>query len=365
MRTARLLAASGITAAFVLIAPTFASAASDPPAPEVWSTQLAAPFSLEIDGPRVLVADGGTGVLGQLQPDGAIAPIVTGVDGLSGVAVRGKWLAYTSTHTQMPEFINTASGLNIRTPKGVRIYADTHAWEVAHNPDEVNTYGPQSEDPCVLSVLGPRYEGLIDSHAYSVASWDGKWIVADAGANALFEIDDSGHISTLAVLPPQSAKITEEAVTELGMPECLIGTTYDFEPVPTDVEVGSDGMLYVTTLPGGPESAALGARGALWRVDPATGDAEWLAGGFLGATNLALGKDGQIYVSELFGGKITEVTGAHTTRTYAQLPGVVTVETAPNGTVWAATMGNEEPPAPGTIVSISNGKVTVQANVKH
>ncbi|MDR2999594.1 MAG: ScyD/ScyE family protein [Microbacterium sp.] len=365
MRTTRLLAVSGITAAFVLIAPTLASAASDPPTPEVWSTHLAAPFGLEVDGPRVLVADGGTGTLGQLQPDGTIAPIVSGVDGLSGVAVRGKWLAYTSTHTQMPEFINTASGLNIRTPQGVRIYADTHAWEVAHNPDQINTYGPRSEDPCVLGALGPRYEGAVDSHAYSVASWRDGWVVADAGANALFKVDATGHVSTLAVMPPQSAKITEEAVTELGMPSCLVGTTYDFEPVPTDVEVGTDGMLYVTTLPGGPESAALGARGALWRVDPATGDSEWLAGGFLGATNLALGKNGVIYVTELFGGRVTAVAADGTSSPYAALPGVVAVETAPNGTVWAATMGNEDPPAPGTIVSISNGKVKVQAQVKH
>ena len=39
------------------------------------------------------------------------------------------------------------------------------------------------------------------------------------------------------------------------------------------------------------------------------------------------------------------------------LPGVVAVETGKDGTLWAATLGNEDPPAPGTIVQIKHGKV--------
>jgi sugar lactone lactonase YvrE len=84
---------------------------------------------------------------------------------------------------------------------------------------------------------------------------------------------------------------------------------YNFEPVPTDVELGPDGLLYVTLLPGGPEDPSLGARGAVYSVDPDTGEVALVAGGFLGATDLAIAPDGRIYVAELFGDQISTVSG--------------------------------------------------------
>ena len=100
---------------------------------------------------------------------------------------------------------------------------------------------------------GRAVQGGIDSHAYSVASWGNKWLVADAGGNDLLLVDNKGHISTLAVLPPQPViRSPRRAPSTLGVdPECFVGSTYGFEPVPTDVEVGNNGMLYITTLPGG------------------------------------------------------------------------------------------------------------------
>jgi hypothetical protein len=43
---------------------------------------------------------------------------------------------------------------------------------------------------------------------------------------------------------------------------------------------------------------------------------------------------------------------------YLSLPGVVAVETDRDGALWAATLGSEDPPAPGTLVKI----VKVRAN---
>ena len=43
---------------------------------------------------------------------------------------------------------------------------------------------------------------------------------------------------------------------------------------------------------------------------------------------------------------------------YVNLPKVVAVETDRSGALWAATLGNENPPAPGTLVKI----VKVSAN---
>ena len=109
-------------------------------------------------------------------------------------------------------------------------------------------------------------------------------------------------------------------VAALGLPDCVVGVTYAFESVPTDVEVGRDGSLYVTTLPGGPESPVLGARGAVWKVNPWTGHARKVAGGFLGATNLAIGKHGTIYVAELFAGQISVVKNG-SAKPYLEPPG--------------------------------------------
>ncbi len=76
-----------------------------------------------------------------------------------------------------------------------------------------------------------------------------------------------------------------------------------------------------------------------------------VATGFLGATNLALGRNGDIYVAELFGGKISVVHKGKVS-TFLELPGVVAVETS-GKSVWAATMGDEESQTPGTIVEVT------------
>jgi hypothetical protein len=174
-------------------------------------------------------------------------------------------------------------------------------------------YGVRNPSKCVKEAVeakfhGPaRYKGLVDSHAYSVASYKNKWVVADAGGNDLLWVTNRGKISTLAVLPSQPLKITKEIAAPQQLPDCVVGVTYKFEAVPTDVEVGRDGYLYVTTLPGGPEDPSLGARGKVYRVNPHNGHVKLVATGFLGATNLAVGKHGKIFVAELFGGQISVV----------------------------------------------------------
>lgn len=370
MRRSRLLLITTAFAAGVLLVPVQTASAGGghshgtPPEPVVRSDQLAAPFNLAVTGKGVLVADGGLNLVGALRRDGSIATIKADQPGASGIAVGRKGIAWTTTVTEPGSFVNTASGLTIKSWHGTK-HVDTLAYETKHNPDQVNHYGVRNPSQCVTDALTAidfpvSYTGAVDSHAYSVTALKGGWVVADAGANALWWIDRYGHIRTLAVLPPQPAVITAEAAAAFGLPSCVIGVTYAFEPVPTDVEVGKDGALYVTTLPGGPESAALGARGALWRVGAWTGKLTRLAGGFLGATNLAIGKHGEIYVAELFGGQISVVSHG-TKRPFVSLPGVVAVESGPSG-LWAATLGNEDPPAPGTIVQITGGKCHHRAN---
>jgi hypothetical protein len=371
MRTSKKLAALGAVALVFAAPAAVASAHGKPvhtPNPVVQSDQLAAPFNLDLSSGKVFFADGGLNMVGSLGKGGSLVPIATDQPGASGVARSADYLAFTTTVTNEETFENSASGLNIWGPLGSRIYADTHAFEVANNPDEVNHYGVANPSQCVVDAFTAAgfpvsYTGQVDSHAYSVASVRKGWVVADAGANALLKVSSTGTISTLAVLPPQPLKITAAQAAGLGLPDCVVGVTYAFEPVPTDVEVGRDGALYVTTLPGGPEGPELGARGALWRVDSRTGHVTKVASGFLGATNLALGKHGEVYVAELFGGKISKVDHGRIS-TFVTLPGVVAVETARDGSVWAATLANEDPAAPGTIVQVTRGHAHMWGHVR-
>ncbi|HEY3009222.1 MAG TPA: hypothetical protein VGJ63_14315 [Micromonosporaceae bacterium] len=69
------------------------------------------------------------------------------------------------------------------------------------------------------------------------------------------------------------------------------------------------GLIYVSSLPGGPEDASLGARGAVYSINLSTGTLAKVAGGFVGATNVAVAPDGTTYVAEMFGGRISTVSG--------------------------------------------------------
>ncbi len=192
MRTSKVLAAVGaVTTGLLLVTPTLASAHPRPnPTPVVKSTALAAPFNLALNHGQVYVADGGLNLVGKLKADGSIKTIADKQPGASGVATSkdGRYLAFTSTETNEETFENTASALNIWGPRGKRVHADTLAYETAHNPDKINFYGVKNPSKCVIDALTaaqfPVAEtGHVDSHAYSVTPFRGKWIVADAGAN--------------------------------------------------------------------------------------------------------------------------------------------------------------------------------------
>ncbi|CCH80467.1 conserved exported hypothetical protein [Nostocoides japonicum T1-X7] len=353
--------ASAATALIAVPGAASATTAARTPTPIVRSHTVAAPFNLDVHASTVYVADGGLNLVGTLTKGGSIAPVAKNQPGASGVALSGdsRYLAFTTTVTDEATFENTRSGVWLWGPRGSRTFVNTLAYEKRHNPDKVNHYGIDHPSACVRKAFQAAgfpvsYKGLVDSHAYSVAAVGNGWVVADAGSNTLWSVSRSGAIRTLSVLPPQPTVVTAGMASALGLPSCVAGVRYAFEAVPTDVEVGRDGYLYVTTLPGGPESPVLGARGAVYKVDPRTGKSSVVATGFLGATNLAIGNQGQIYVAELFAGKISVVRHGRTS-TFVSLPGVVAVESGRSGAVWAGTLGDETSGAPGTIVEITRG----------
>lgn len=370
LRRISVVVAAGAVASLAIAAPAHADSPN-------WHKTLSdfalAPFNLAVNHNNVYAADGfmnTVGIVGQdplVVADNLNGGDVAGVD----LTADGKTLAWTWSNGD-----HTQTGLTMRTKGKADVVADIASVEAADNPDGVNTYGvldygsgaDADKKACVDDVLAQMageggeappstYSGIVDSHPYSVVRSGQQWVVADAGSNVLWSITDKGAVSTLTVLPPQPITLSAEMAEGLGA-ACLEGVTYAFEPVPTDVETAPDGTLWVSVLPGGPEGPALGARGAVYKVDPTTGAATRVAAGFAGATNLAVAPDGTVYVTELFGGQIAKINRNGTMGSPIAMPGALSVEVH-GGYLYVGQMADlaftEEGPvinAPGSIVRL-------------
>ena len=275
---------------------------------------LAPLLGLSARGNKLVVAQSFAGMLTSVNRDGTTQNIVNETHATTGLDIgrRGS-IAYTvgpGSPTDPP----FAQVKLLKRDGTTTVLADTLAYEQANNPDQVNSYGFQGLSPgCAATVPaeiggGNSYNGMVDSHAYAVTfAGRGGYFVADAGGNTILRISRNGTVSTVAVLPPQPLRVTADLAKGMGLDSCTVDHDFNFEPVPTDVEIGPDGWLYVTTLPGGPEDASLGARGSVYKVNPWTGWTKQVATGFLGAVNLAFDDNGRIYVAEMFGNAVSKV----------------------------------------------------------
>lgn len=322
-----------VTAAALLVGtPLVADARTEPVVSAPIATGLAGPLQIAVQSGRTVLvsqsfaglltrhSDGGSGVLSAV-PGGEIA----------GVAIGDKGVYFTSS-TYADDGSVTSAGLSLRTTGPARQIADLLTYEQTVNPDADAEYGFVGiADECAAQLpaeIGPpTYSGIVDSHPYAVATIRQTAYVADAAGNSILAVSPTGRVTTVAVIPPQPFEVTVEGAAALGLPECTVGLTYSFEGVPTDVEVDANGRLYVTTLPGGPEDPSLGARGSVYRIDPRTGATELIATGLAGATNLAVGPQGTIYVTELFAGRVSRIAGGVVT-THVELPSPAAIEYA-------------------------------------
>lgn len=255
---------------------------------------------------------------------GASETLATG-SGIDAVSILGDVVTWGEREGDMEQVL--ASRLMRRAADGTVTSIDVLAWEQANNPDASAEYGFRDLTPECLAQIPPfllpfvgPHGGAIDTHVYGSLMLKDVTYVADAGANAVLAVDSDGNISTVAVLPSSSLVATAELAASFDLPECVVGHDFITEPVPTDVELGTDGWLYVTTLPGGPEDASLGARGAVYRVNPETGEVQLYASGFAGATGLAVAPNGTVFVAELFGNQVSVITKRGEVSTFADLP---------------------------------------------
>lgn len=225
----------------------------------------------------------------------------------------------------------------------VRELGDVGAHERAANPDGGVVYGARElTAECAAQwptdeIGPPTYPAIKETHPYATTTAEDMTYVADAAGNAIVAVDSYGMVSTVALMPAIPIVLTAAAAAAFGLPDCAIGETYWFEPVPTDVNMGRDGMLYVTSLPGGPEDDTLGANGSVFRVDPVTGEATKVAGGLAGAVDLAVAGNGDIYVAELFGNRISLIpAGSDTAEHFRGVLQPGAVQVAP-GHLYATT----------------------------
>ena len=311
MRTRPILAA---TAAAVVAATTALGAATPAQAAAAPLVQgLAGPLSMSIDHGKIYVSQNFGGKLSRFGTDGSGGKTLYQRNPkveVGGVQAGGPGTLFTVTGKNAAG--KFAKLKHLAADGTVTTVADLRGFEKKFNPDGHVTYNFRDiSDSCAAKVPeqvgGGSYKGIVDSHPFATAMMDdGTAVVADAAGNDIITVSPSGFRTEIATLPGQPKKVTQALAAQFHLPGCTVGHKFYFEPVPPDVEV-HDGLLYVTTLPGGPEDPSLGARGKVYTVDPATGDVTQIGSGFAGATDLAVSPEGKVYVTELFGGQVSTI----------------------------------------------------------
>lgn len=319
---------------------------------------LLSPLSLAVsqDGTRY-VTQNFAGTLNRQRPGQKKTEVIfANTDGfeVGGVSERRGSLRFALSKNARRGVIMAVGGSGKAFP-----IANLGKYEKRTNADGNKSYGFRGLSADCQSQISPEgppasYRGIVETHPYATLMAGSTTYVADAAANAIFAIPRPGKVTTVAVLPGTPVKVTAEMAAAFGFPECVAGKRYWFEPVPTDVEMGPDGNLYVTSLPGGPEDPSLGANGRVYRVNPRTGAVSKVVQGLVSATGLAVAGNGDIFVAELFGGRISRTkAGESTPRTFVKVPLPGDVELTGKGLFATIKVlpGENEPPA-GEVVRI-------------
>jgi hypothetical protein len=205
--------------------------------------------------------------------------------GPSDVSFR-RWFGYLTIglgadpalRAQLPAAGAGMATLYRLSPSGhLRTLADLGAFEAANNPagdqptDEVDT-NPDSVTP------GRR----------------GGAVVADAGGNDVLKVSRRGRISVLGVIPFSTTPAPP------GIPGVPEGTPLPTQSVPTSVVPAAHGGYYVGQLTGFPFPVG-GA--SVWLVRRGEAPRK-VASGFTQITDLAVGRDGSLYVVEIATGSL-------------------------------------------------------------
>ena len=342
-------------AAVVLLGTAFAPPANAAPAEEVVGG-LVTPLSLAVaDDGTVYVAQNFASMLTKAAPGEEAEVIYADEAGreVGAVSVEDGTVTFATTAMGGPQ---DAKVWTLDAEGNRTMIANVFKYEKQNNPDGNRNYGIRKINKACKAQFPKRagwllpYKGIVESHPYATSVvGEGVTYVADAAANAVFAISEAGAVTTTAVLPATKLTVTKKFRRSMKLPRCTQGKPMKVEAVPTDVEMGPDGNLYVTSLPGGPEDPSLGANGGIYKITPSTGAIEKLTGGLVSPVGLAIAPNGTAYVSMLFAGMILEVPYGGAPAPFAEVPtGPGDVEVV-GGHVYATDTGfgadPEGPPA--------------------
>jgi hypothetical protein len=195
-----------------------------------------------------------TGLLSGSGPDGSFA---VGSDGASKQAGGRYYSIITYAPPEaFPDGVRSRQAGKLvaaRAGGKARIVANISRFEARHDPDG---------------------EG-VESNPYSVLALKNKVLVADAAGDYIAKVDRKGKVSLWALMPEYGKRV---------------------DAVPTVVTKGNDGHVYVGELHSERPHEA-----KVWKFDR-QGNPLRSWGKFTTVTGVARGKNGALYVSELFGG---------------------------------------------------------------
>jgi hypothetical protein len=229
---------------------------------------------------------GETGALTRIDPRGVEAPLQV-ISGLPSLAAAP---GFGAIGPHSVSFVGTGNGqlvIGLGAQAQVRNGLGAKSALLGHVL-QVNVAGAWKlgADVAAFEAVNNPVPGGADSNPYGVVALPSRHVVADAGANALFEVAASGAMRTLAAFPTRSFQQAN-------------GATVSLQAVPTSVVEGPDGWLYVGQLTGVPFQ--IGAAN-IYRVPPQGGVPQVFAGGFTHIVGLAFDARGRLHVLQIASG---------------------------------------------------------------
>jgi len=275
-------------------------------------TGLSAPRGLTASGDSVLVAVQGDGSILRIAADGTVTPVAEGLrtaqqtdpDGNPSTAGAAVAIETDAGVFYLSNVADCYCLMALGADGASTALADLGAYEAEHNTDGLVVEGTPELESNPFDLVSDGADGFF---------------VTDAAANAVLHVTADGTISPFYVFPRRANPLA-------GM----VGAP-DMDPVPTGLERGPDGALYVTSMTGFPfpEGGSV-----VYRLEDTDGDGTAngqgevtpFAEGLTMAIQLAFDGDDALLVSEFSldmlnngPGRVVRIANGETTEVAAPL----------------------------------------------